>query len=471
MHKIVDGKIHSISAYPTGIAATSVLLIERVAPVQATLQEDIEYTVNVTNISENTLYDVTVTEPYSPIFKYRSAVPEPISHQEGTLIWNLGTIAAQEIHTITMRGNAISPGRMSDCVTITYVSHTPGNCIDIEVVNPSIKLTQTGPESVIQCDPIPVTLMVTNDGTGLARNVNIREELPEGLQTSDGQTVIASQAGDLKPGESRTLEVKLKALEAGLYTARAKATAQGNLESYADYTVRVVKPMLVLTTSGPKRRYAGRTAQYDITVTNKGDGRADNLLVTKLIPPGVTYISASDKGVPSHGMVAWNLGSLEPSASKTVSVRVRLDEIGTIVNKVSAKAYCTFVSTESETTVEGIPAILLEVIDLGDPIEVESNETYVIRVTNQGSALGTNIRIVATLPAEMDYVTSSGPTQASVNNKVISFSPLPSLEPKVTAEYRVVIKGVKIGDVRFHVQLESDQMSSPVMETESTHIY
>jgi len=471
IHKVVDGKIHSISAYPTGVAATSVLWIERIAPAQVNLQQNIDYVVNITNISNRELFDVTVTEPYSSIFKYHSAAPEPISHKKGTLIWNLGTMAAQDTRTITMRGKAASPGRLSDCVTVTYVSLTPGNCIDIAVVNPSIKLVQTGPESVIQCDPIPVTLKVTNDGTGLARNVNIREELPEGLQTFDGRKVIASQAGDLRPGETKTLEIKLRALETGLYTTRAKATAQGNLQSYADYTVKVVKPMLVLTTSGPKQRFAGRTAQYDITVTNKGDGRADNLLITKLIPAGVTYITASDKGVPSNGMVVWNLGSLEPLASKKVSVRVRLDEIGTVVNKVSAKAYCTFVSAESQTTVEGIPAILLEVIDLDDPIEVGSNSTYVISVTNQGSALGTNIRVVATLADEMDYVTSSGPTQANVKNKVVRFETLPRLDPKVTAEYRVVIKGAKAGDVRFHVQLESDQMSSPVMETESTHVY
>jgi len=470
IHKVVDGNTHLITAYPTGVAATSLMLIERIAPVEVTLKQDFDYIVNITNIAGNVLHDVTVTEPYSAIFKYQSSQPLPISHRESTLIWNLGDIAAQDTRTITMRGSSKASGRMSDCVTVTF-RPTPLACLDIEVVNPSLKLAQTGPESVIQCDPIPVTLKVTNDGTGLARDVRIREELPEGLLTQDGRKVIASQAGDLGPGESKVFKVNLRALETGVYKTRAQATAQGDISAHADYTVKVVKPMLVLTTSGPKKRYAGRSVQYDITVTNKGDGPADNLMVTEMIPPGAAYLSASDQGVPSQGMVVWNLGTLDPNASKKVSVKMVLNDIGVVKNKVQAKAYCTFATAESETTVEGIPAILLEVIDLEDPIETGSNETYVIRVTNQGSASSTNARITATLPDGMDYVASTGPTLVEVDGRIVSFVPLPSLAAKAIAEYRVEVKGMKTGDLRLKVELESDQMSSPVMETESTTVY
>lgn len=468
IHKIVDERTHFISVYPTGIASSSLLLIERIAPVQVTLKQDFDYILNITNISRNTLYDVTVTEPYSAIFHYQSSNPSPISHKEGTLIWDLGTMAAQETRTITMRGNAKSGGRMSDCVTVTYV---PRACIDIEVVNPSLKLVQTGPKSVIQCDPIPVTLKVTNDGSGLARDVKLREELPEGLLTIEGKKIIVSQAGDLQPGESRTVDVKLRASKGGLYTTRAEATAQGNINASADYTVKVLVPMLVVTTSGPEKRYAGRIAQYDITVTNKGDGPANNLLVTDVIPAGATFVSASDEGETRRGMVVWNLGTLEPSKSKTVSARVRLKTIGTTVNKVEAKAYCTYATAESQTQVEGIPAILLEVVDLEDPIEVGTTTTYLIRVTNQGSADGTNISVKATLPNEMDYVNSTGPTPGHSSGKIVTFEPLPVLPTKTTAEYRLSIKGVGIGDLRFFVELRSEQMSSSVMETESTRVY
>ena len=52
-------------------------------------------------------------------------------------------------------------------------------------------------------------------------------------------------------------------------------------------------------------------------------------------------------------------------------------------NTAAAKGVCAEAAASCETKVEGIPAILLEVIDLEDPIEVGAQTTYEIKVTNQ----------------------------------------------------------------------------------------
>ena len=75
------------------------------------------------------------------------------------------------------------------------------------------------------------------------------------------------------------------------------------------------------------------------------------------------------------------------------------------------------------------------------------------------------------LPAEEEYVSSAGPTDGKADGKVVTFAPLPTLAPKATATYKLVVKGTGEGDVRFKVEMKSDQIDSPVMETESTHIY
>ena len=51
------------------------------------------------------------------------------------------------------------------------------------------------------------------------------------------------------------------------------------------------------------------------------------------------------------------------------------------------------------------------------------------------------------------------------------FAPVASLAPKAKLVYKVVTKGVEVGDVRFRTVLDSDVISPPVEETESTHIY
>ena len=121
--------------------------------------------------------------------------------------------------------------------------------------------------------------------------------------------------------------------------------------------------------------------------------------------------------------------------------------------------------------IAGIPAILLELIDEEDPIEVGNNVVYMIRVTNQGSLAGTNIKMDVELEDTMQYISSSGATLATQNGNKISLAPLPSLAPKKQAVWRIVVKAAGSGDVRFGVNMTSDQIDRPVRETESTNFY
>lgn len=62
-------------------------------------------------------------------------------------------------------------------------------------------------------------------------------------------------------------------------------------------------------------------------------------------------------------------------------------------------------------------------------------------------------------------------TNAAVEGNTITFAPLPRLNPKASAVYRLTVKGTAANDVRFKVMMTSDQAQEPVEETESTHIY
>jgi uncharacterized repeat protein (TIGR01451 family) len=123
------------------------------------------------------------------------------------------------------------------------------------------------------------------------------------------------------------------------------------------------------------------------------------------------------------------------------------------------------------TSVTGISALLMEVVDVEDPVRVGSYATYVIRVENQGSATATNIRIAAVLEDNLRYISSAGSTAGSREGQTIRFFPLGTLAPKTTAAWRVVVEAARAGDVRFKVIMQADQLTRPVEETESTHLY
>ena len=118
-----------------------------------------------------------------------------------------------------------------------------------------------------------------------------------------------------------------------------------------------------------------------------------------------------------------------------------------------------------------IAALLLEAVDLSDPVRVGENVVYRITVTNQGSGPDTNIRVTAKLPNEEQYVSARGSTEATAEGQTVKFAPIAILAAGRSAQWEMTVAAKQAGDVRFEVQLESDSLSKPANETEPTRLY
>lgn len=230
------------------------------------------------------------------------------------------------------------------------------------------------------------------------------------------------------------------------------------------------QPIVAITKSCPDLRYLGRDVTFEITVTNRGDGPALNVVVRDVVTGGVQFLNADNEAVRDGNDTVWALGTLNAGQTRVLKTALRCDQIGKVTNTATV-TYCAEAIASCSFDVQGIPAILLECVDDPDPVEVGGEVTYTIAVLNQGTAVGTNIALTCTLPAEEEYVSSAGPTAAKAAGKAITFAPLPTLAPKAKAVYALKVKGLGAGDVRFRVDLTSDQLTRPVMETESTHLY
>jgi hypothetical protein len=121
--------------------------------------------------------------------------------------------------------------------------------------------------------------------------------------------------------------------------------------------------------------------------------------------------------------------------------------------------------------VEGIAAILFQVADTADPIEVGGETTYEVRVVNQGSKAAANVRLAVDLPPQVKAVAAEGPTRNAVDGNHVVFDGLARLAPKADTTYRVRVKALKPGDLRAKFQLLTDDMQSPVSKEESTRVY
>lgn len=444
--------------------------IEKLMPEKVQLNQPFDYTITVTNLTDMMLSDVVVKENLPAGFKYKSSTPSG-KLDGSTLTWTMDTLGPKAVEKIIVSGSAAEVGWIQTCANATYVIPA---CTKTQVVQPALALVKTAPEKVLLCDAIPFTFTVTNKGTGTATNVKLSDTLPAGLKTADGKTAVEMMLGSLAPGQSVSRSVTVKAEKTGAYKNQAFAMADGNLKAESGVTeTLVVQPVLAIEKSGPKKEWIGRTISYDITVSNKGDAVAADTIVTDTISGNVSDVVASDGGQVATGRVTWNLGALAPGASRKLTVSFKPAGAGEFKNEAKATAVCAAAgaAASAATQISGIPAVLLEVIDVDDPIEVGKNETYIIVVTNQGTAPDTDIQIKAMLEDGMEFVSAGGATRGALSESTIVFEPLPSLAPGAKATWRVVVKAAKPGDVRFTAVMNTSELKREVRETEATRFF
>ncbi len=465
---VAAGHSASAMAFPSGDPATSPLLLHLIMPDEVNRNQNFEYQYHVTNTTSATLQDVVLSLESLLNLDIKSATPAAAAN-DGGVAWRLGDIGPRQTKVIKVQASASQLGLTTNCISIAYNNQL---CAGTNVVEADLTLVKVAPRRVLRCDAMEFTYVVRNPGTGVAKNVRISDRLPSGLKTADGQQTFSRTVGDLGPGESAEIKVAVEAGTTGEFSSAATASATGLSADSDSTTTVIVQPALEITASCPETRYIGRVTSFEYKVKNVGDAEARDAIVTASVPSGSEYVSASGNGAFANGNVVWQLGTLAAGQEVTVVARVRANAAATLRSNGSVAAYCADTVTDNcITNVIGIPAILLEVVDLGDPIEVGSNETYVITVTNQGSAAGHNIQIVAILPDQETYLSSSGATRGTLSGKTITFAPLPSLAPKAKAEWRIVIRAEAAGDVRFTVRMTSDQLTSPVQENEATNLY
>jgi uncharacterized repeat protein (TIGR01451 family) len=332
----------------------------------------------------------------------------------------------------------------------------------------------TGPDNGIVGVPITFQVTVTNPGTGPATNAVLTDSFDPGLEHESKANPVELKIGTLEAGQNVTKTLNLTPRDVGRFFNRVTATADGNLSAKAEHPVTVQLARLAITMTGPKVRYVSKAANWDIQVSNPGDVPLTNVVVRDQLPPDLGFVSASEGGQPSDGQVAWNIGTLQPREQKLLRVTTNCLRITEKALNVAVATADPGLQAQAEAAVEirGLPAFMMEVRDLDDPIEVGARTTYEIKVTNQGSLPGNQVEIKAFAPEEMRIISANGPSTPRIEGRAVTFPPVDGLQPKQTFTYTVEVEALEPGDVRFRVELLSQTLGTiPVVEEESTRIY
>ncbi|MBC7835838.1 MAG: DUF11 domain-containing protein, partial [Phycisphaerales bacterium] len=395
--------------------------------------------------------------------------------------YNIGTLGPRQSRTITARGNALGAGQSLYC---TAVEFSPVLCATVNAISPEIEITKTGPAEASVGQPITYTIRVTNTGTGPAEGIVVTDNMPEGMAAANTGAPTSFNIGTLNTGQSREMTVTAIARTTGRFCNRVEARASGGLSDTAEACTTVKQAKLTIEKTGPAEAYTGLGIDFKITVRNDGDAVANDVVVEDIMPAGSRFMTADMNGRNAGNRTSWNVGTLNPGESKTMTVRMEGATIGSFENCATVSARGMQAERDCVTVkLSGITGLLIEVRDVEDPIRVGEEEEYTITVTNQGTAEATNLKIYAGLEEEVAFVSSSGASAADSTegrgghddnqlvNRSITFRTLDRLAPKQSATWKIRVRGAKAGQHLIHVRMAADQLERPVDEDEATTVF
>jgi len=461
--------------------------ISKTGPTTAEIGSTVTFTIAVTNDGDESANGVTVVDQIPNGLSYLDSTAAGVVAGK-TVTWNLGNMAVGSISRITVTFTATQKGTWTNRATATSTEGALATATaDIQVTGEAIlDITKTGTASLEQGEQATYTITVTNNGVAPAANTVITDTIPVGLSyassvpagTVSGQTVTWN-VGTLAVGASTTVTLTVNADTVGNFINAAVATATdtASVTDTADTEVLAPPPPLVPDVSITKTGiatplYINQNGDFTITVTNNGETELTNVVVTDTIPTVLTYVSASPAGTVAGKTVTWNVGTLAVGASRTLTLRCMGNALGNFTNTASV---ATAEGVSGMATAAGIvtakSGVTMQITDTVDPLPIGNTTTYEITVTNQGLIAVHNAGLSVYLPDSVSYVTSTGPSAATVVGRTVTFAPLVSFNTGITVTFTVTVTGVAPGDVLCRATLTYDEFDLPIASEEGTTIY
>ncbi|MGC4003752.1 MAG: hypothetical protein QM811_11750 [Pirellulales bacterium] len=444
--------------------------VEKEFPPEIVVGKPAAVAIKVRNTGASAARDVVVRDmvPEGTVFVRSQPPAQP--NARGELSWRIGTLEAGKSETLTVELMPQAEGELGSAASVVFRSEAGGRTI---AVRPALTIAVSAPKQVLDGDDLTLTVKIANPGSGAATNVVLEEHVPAAM-SHPGGSELELDLGTLKPGETRELDLILKAAHAGKVVNNLTAHGDGNLRAEAKCEFEVLAPGLEIKLDGPARRYLERPAVYTLTVANPGTAAAKEVELIARLPRGVKFVKADNEGTydaASHS-VFWSLEELPAQERGAVTLTTLPVEQGEHRLKIEGKTKAGLAqSQEQAIQIDGVAAILFEVADLADPIELHGETAYDVRIINQGSKAATNVQLIALLPPELRFLAAEGATRYRQEAGRIVFEPLQSLPAKSETVYRIRAKGEKPGDVRLKVQLTTDDVRQPITKEESTRVY
>jgi uncharacterized repeat protein (TIGR01451 family) len=297
----------------------------------------------------------------------------------------------------------------------------------------------------------PLKVVVRNSGTTDAHGVVVRDELPEGLEFESSQpeakridSLLSWSLGTVPAGTEQVLVLNVKPVKVGPFEHAATVTLVAGSKSR---TV-VRQPKLKVEQVVPSGKILrGQSVQFQITVSNPGDGPARNVIVQAKLSPGLKH----ESGEPNdQNIFEQTIDEIGPGQ------RVQLDTL-VAETVLGDEQSCTVVAKSPDVSPPSPEAMSTKTITVVEPklkLSVagpaerytDTSATYEITLDNPGTAPARNVRAQAIVPTSARLVALPLGARYDPATRRLSWA-RPQLNP---GEKAVFAFQVRLGGIGFY---------------------
>ena len=313
--------------------------------------------------------------------------------------------------------------QVATTITLTFTSS-----ILSPVTSIAIEVSAAGEDHLV---------MITGDGQIGTRNTALAVALKVQVVDSFGNPVSGSSvtftpsSGSASPTSANSDVNGMVATVFTLPNAIGNVTvdaALGVLDSvqFTETAGTAVNAADIATTmTGPSVVGINQQLTYTITVTNAGPNNAANVVVTNTLPAGVTLVSAPGAAGTDSAEVWWNIGTLNNSASSTLTLTVTAPAtVGTLNNNVFSvsSTYDPQLGNNDGAAASATVATAVQSADVQATITGPTsaiagiNLTFTVLVTNLGPSTAAGVWLTNTVPVGFAIVDAAGGT---INGQIV----------------------------------------------------
>lgn len=445
------------------------LVIQKFAPGEIQVGKPAKFVVQVRNVGAQSADSVTIRDEVPQGTKLISTTPNA-ANEGNHLVWQIGKLSPGEDRKVEMQLMPTSEGDIGSVATVSYSAQAS---VKTRCTMPQLAVRMTAANEVMVGSQQHVKIEIRNPGSGDATGVMLFENVPPNVKHAAGPA-LEFEIGTLHPNETRQLDLVLTAEKAGKVVNTLTAKADGNLQVQQQVEFEVIAPALSVSLNGPERRYLERPATYEVSVENPGTAPARDVQIVTKLPKGMRFVRANNMGEydPATHAVYWSLAELPKGERGSVELVAMPTETGPQTLQVDGHAQQGLADhKQREIVIEGLAAIMFEVRDLEDPIEVGGETGYEIRVVNQGTKAATNVQVSVDLPPGLKLISAEGESEHKVQDGRVLFEPVAQLAPKADTVFRLKAQGLQPGDQRINVQVNTDDLQQPIRREESTRVF